>query len=289
MDEELVAEADRIYCWQGPKMKATLFSAKLGRLVLTDQRLVFHSSGKSDAGRLAARAAVSPALAMRGSSTAGLDADALNNEGSLSIPLASISNCAAGKKRALVVTHRSEDGTEHSYAFGEKMGMPARDNWVEQINRLRTSPPQLREPSGSLAHEGPTIRPKILIDAGQHIHTGTALADNTIAGWTATVARADGTVGVRGTVRGMPDPIYADLAPDALLRNNPRMLYGQVVRHPAPPPSLDAAGWVVDDVDQEASTLVLTRDHVGSSVPVDDVVRLNLDELRTRIEVIPGS
>jgi hypothetical protein len=137
MDEQLVLDADRIYRWEGPKMKATLFSAKLGRLVLTDQRLVFLSTGRSDAAKLAALGAISPALATRGGSTAGLDASALANEGSFSAPLASITRCEAGKKRALVVSYRGDDGAELSFAFGEKMGMPNRDSWVEQINGRR--------------------------------------------------------------------------------------------------------------------------------------------------------
>jgi hypothetical protein len=137
MDEQLVIDADRIYCWDGPKMKATLFSAKLGRLVLTDQRLVFLSSGKSDATKLMAKAVVSPALASRGGSTAGLDAGALANEGSVEIPLGAITRCEAGKKRALIVSYLKEDGSEQSYAFGEKMGMPGRDSWAAEVNARR--------------------------------------------------------------------------------------------------------------------------------------------------------
>ena len=138
MTEQLVAEADRIYCWGGPKMKATLFSAKLGRLVLTDQRLVFLSTGKSDAAKLAAKAALaSPIAATRGHSTAALDEDALHNEGSLSIPVGDIKSCEVGKKRALVVTYRDESGIDRAHTFGEKLGMPARDDWVDRINAMR--------------------------------------------------------------------------------------------------------------------------------------------------------
>jgi hypothetical protein len=137
MDEQLIADADRIYCWDGPKMKATLFSAKLGRLVLTDQRLVFLSSGKSDAGTLMAKAVVSPALATRGGSTVGLDGSALANEGSVEIPIGAITRCEVGKKRALVVSYLKEDGSEQSFAFGEKMGMPGRDSWVTEVNARR--------------------------------------------------------------------------------------------------------------------------------------------------------
>ena len=228
-------------------MKATVFSAKLGRLVLTDRRLVFLSFGQDLMPRRLANSTRGrePRLATAGSSTAPSTPKRLNNEGSLSIPLASIPDCTAGRSVRLS-WRTSEDGTERSYTFGEKMGMPARDSWVERIDRLRISPPkELHRPRGWLDYGSSVIGPKILIDAGRHIHTGTALADNTIAGWCATVAGADGSLRLRGTVRGKPDPIYADLAPDALLRNNPRMLYGQVVRHRLRPSSLDAAGWVI--------------------------------------------
>ena len=118
-------------------MKATLFSAKLGRLVLTDQRLVFLSTGKSDAANLAARAAISPGLATRGGSTSALDESALSNDGSFSVPLAAITRCEAGKKRALIVSYRDESGSEQSFAFGEKMGMPGRDTWATEVNARR--------------------------------------------------------------------------------------------------------------------------------------------------------
>jgi hypothetical protein len=149
---------------------------------------------------------------------------------------------------------------------------------------------------GPLSTSALPVRTKITISTGRHIHTGTALTDDTIAGWCATDVEQDGTLGLRGTVRGEPDPVYARLTPDALLRNNPRMLNGHLVRHPAPPRGLDAADWVVDavgwhpdDVAGEEATLVLVRDQVRSTARVDDLVRVNLDDLRTRIEVVHDS
>jgi hypothetical protein len=54
-------------------------------------------------------------------------------------PSRSTTPAASGKKRALVVWHRSGDGSEAAHAFGQQMGMPSRDSWVAEINRLRGS------------------------------------------------------------------------------------------------------------------------------------------------------
>lgn len=64
-EEQILLQAERIYCWAGPKMGMTLFTAKLGRLALTNERLVFLSTGKSDAGKLMAKATIHPVLGMR--------------------------------------------------------------------------------------------------------------------------------------------------------------------------------------------------------------------------------
>ena len=106
MSEQIVAENDGILCWKGPKIGMTVLNAKPGKLVLTDQRLLFLSAGKGGAG-------------------------------SLDVPLSAVSRCEAGKKRALVVWHRNGDGVEAAHAFGQQMGMPSRDSWVAEINRLR--------------------------------------------------------------------------------------------------------------------------------------------------------
>jgi hypothetical protein len=104
VSEQIVAENDGILCWKGAKMGMTVLNAKMGKLVLTDQRLLFLSAGKS---------------------------------GGLDVPLSSVLRCEAGKKRALVVWHRNDDGAEAAHAFGQQMGMPSRDAWVAEINRLR--------------------------------------------------------------------------------------------------------------------------------------------------------
>jgi hypothetical protein len=122
MDEQLIIEANKLLCWRGPKMGMTVLTAKPGRLVLTDQRLLFLSSKSSTGVPPVDGAPVSRAL---------------DDAGSLEIPLASVTRCEPGAKRALVVWHRSADGAEAAHAFGQQMGMPSRDAWVAEINRLR--------------------------------------------------------------------------------------------------------------------------------------------------------
>lgn len=139
MEEQLLAEVDGVYCWPGRKMKATLFSAKLGRLVLTSRRLVFLSTGGSDAGRRALKAAVvGPVGGMLGTSTGGLDASALRNPGSLEIPIGSLTRCESVKK-ALSISFTAADGSEKEFAFSQKIAMPGRDEWVARINSARAA------------------------------------------------------------------------------------------------------------------------------------------------------
>jgi hypothetical protein len=131
MDEQLVLQSNALYCWRGPKMGMTIFNAKLGQLVLTDQRLLFLSAGKTDAGRRMAGAAGLPAF---GGSKVAVS---LDHDGGLEVPIQAITRCEKGAKRALLVWYRGADGAEEANAFGERMGMPHGPSWVAEINRLR--------------------------------------------------------------------------------------------------------------------------------------------------------
>ncbi|MGY1812857.1 hypothetical protein [Blastococcus sp. SYSU D00820] len=135
MDEQVVAESGAVYCWNGPKMGATIFGTKLGKLVLTTQRLLFLSSKGSGAGHMGLQLTGIPGLGSQVS--VSLDA-----EGSLAMPPASISRCEMGKKRALVVWTRGAGGFEAAHAFGGRMGMPEGHAWAAEINRLRGVVPQ---------------------------------------------------------------------------------------------------------------------------------------------------
>jgi hypothetical protein len=140
MDESIILEADKVFRWDGPKRKQTLFGASLGRLVLTDQRLLFLSSGKNDvnAKRLIA-GAISPIGGLRTSSTADLDMSAVSAKGGLEVPLSSITAAELkGMFKTMTITYTGADGKEHSSTFAPKNGgMPDGNTWVAEIDKRR--------------------------------------------------------------------------------------------------------------------------------------------------------
>lgn len=137
MTERVIAEAERIYRWEGPKRKQTLFSAKLGRAVLTSERLLFLSTGKNDltVAKLAAGAAGHHLAAQRASDTSGLNLDALANPGSLEIPLGKVGECELkGMFKVLTVNYTNASGVPEASTFAPKNGgMPAGADWIVQI------------------------------------------------------------------------------------------------------------------------------------------------------------
>lgn len=140
MAEDILGQADKIFRWEGPKRKQTLFSAKLGRLVLTSERLLFLSTGKNDVtlGRVLG-GATSPLAGLRTSSTEHLDISALGSAGSLDIPLGQIEQCELkGMFKTMTVTYRDAGGTQAASTFAPKNGgMPDGPAWVEAITKAR--------------------------------------------------------------------------------------------------------------------------------------------------------
>jgi hypothetical protein len=133
-DEHVLAVADGIYRWDGPKRKTTLLSGKLGRLVLTNRRLLFLSSGKHDVtvGKVLAGARGNHLRAGRTDRTDGLDISALANEGSLDLPLEQVRSAELkGMFKFLSVTY---DGGASAFA-PKNGGMPAGQAWVELIGQ----------------------------------------------------------------------------------------------------------------------------------------------------------
>jgi hypothetical protein len=136
--------------------------------------------------------------------------------------------------------------------------------------------------------------PWIFIDVGTRVETGSGLPSrgaelpgDAIAGWTVTSVTPEGRIGLGAMRRGADHPMFVEIDADALLLNNPRLLVGRRVRHPHPPSTSPAAGWVVKAIDEPSATVSLEREHVRSSAPVEEVVRHNIEELRTRIVVLP--
>jgi hypothetical protein len=142
MDEQVLMQSDKVFRWEGKKRKQTLLSAKLGRLVLTNQRLLFLSTGKSDvtAKRLIA-GAISPAAVLSTSSTADLDLDAAHAEGGIDVPLSAITSAELkGLFKALTVTYTDETGGSNASTFAPKNGgMPDGPTWVSRLEQLRSS------------------------------------------------------------------------------------------------------------------------------------------------------
>jgi hypothetical protein len=133
-DEHVLAVADGIYRWDGPKRKTTLVSAKLGRLVLTNQRLLFLSSGRHDVtlGKVLAGASGNLARGLRTDRTDDLDITALGNAGSLDLPLEQVRAVELkGLFKFLSVTY---DGGASAFA-PKNGGMPAGQGWVELIRQ----------------------------------------------------------------------------------------------------------------------------------------------------------
>ena len=140
MEEQMIGQQDSIFRWEGPKRKATLFSAKLGRLVLTSQRIVFLSSGKNDlsAGKLMA-AAVAPIAGQMTGSTTGLDETAAENPGSIEIPLGAVTSTELkGMFKVLTIGYTDDSGAATYSTFAPKNGgMPAGQSWIESIDQAR--------------------------------------------------------------------------------------------------------------------------------------------------------
>lgn len=141
MDEQVRLLADQVFRWEGPKRKQTLFKAKLGRLVLTDQRLLFLSTGSNDlsAAKLLAGGASHGASGLITSSTKDLDLSALQAAGGLEVDLSAITSAELkGMFKVLVVHYTDQTGAAEASTFAPKNGgMPDGPTWVAELERHR--------------------------------------------------------------------------------------------------------------------------------------------------------
>lgn len=139
--EEAILLADGIYCWPGPKRKQLLTSATLGRVLLTSERLLFLSSGKHDVTvkKMLAGAGGNAATGLKTADTGDLDLTALDNKGSLEIPLYNIrASELKGMFKYLVVHYLDAAGSGSAATFAPKNGgMPVGQTWVEEIEKRR--------------------------------------------------------------------------------------------------------------------------------------------------------
>jgi hypothetical protein len=140
MDEHVIAVAEGIYRWEGPKRRATLLSATLGRLVLTSERLLFLSSGKHDVtlSKVLAGASGNTLRGLRTDRTDTLDLGALANRGSLDLPLTNLRSAELkGMFKFLSIAYDDASGVGASAFAPKQGGMPAGRSWVELIERTR--------------------------------------------------------------------------------------------------------------------------------------------------------
>ena len=142
MDEILVTQCDQLLKWDAPKRKQTVFSAKLGRLVVTNRRVVFLSTGSNDLtfGKIMAGATGLHSVALSSSQTDQLDAAALGADGALDIPLPAINEVRVkGLFKALTIGY--DPGTGQRWAsFAPKNGpIPGGDAWVRLIDDARAA------------------------------------------------------------------------------------------------------------------------------------------------------
>ncbi|MEO6122195.1 MAG: hypothetical protein ABIR32_00695 [Ilumatobacteraceae bacterium] len=141
-EEHILLQQEKVFRWEGDKRKQTLFSAKLGRLILTDRRLLFLSTGKNDvnAARLIG-GAISPLAGLRTGSTKDLDLSAVTAAGGLDIPLSGVESAELkGMFKVLTIHYRDADGQTRASTFAPKNGgMPDGGTWVSQLEQHRGS------------------------------------------------------------------------------------------------------------------------------------------------------
>ena len=96
MDEIVINIADKIFMYPYEKPVVMKFHLFIGKLVLTNQRLLFLSTGTSGIGKMLSISllwGIIPGLIFGRTSTKKLDLSALENEGSLVIKLKEIQSC----------------------------------------------------------------------------------------------------------------------------------------------------------------------------------------------------
>ncbi|MGA1794160.1 MAG: hypothetical protein ACMUHM_09425 [Thermoplasmatota archaeon] len=138
MEETVINTADRIQMWTGEKPGLTMWDSFVGRLVLTDRRLLFLSTGDSG---MKKRISVSmfvgwiPGLFLGEPKTKDLDLLALGNKGSLSIDLKDIRSFEVKRRKDLAyyISFVKENfiGQQTSYSFMTRYGFKRK--WLDRF------------------------------------------------------------------------------------------------------------------------------------------------------------
>ena len=116
----------------------SLTDSFIGKLVLTNRRLLFLSTGTSGVEKMLETGLILgpiPGLILGRTSTEEMDLSALNNEGSLSIELNQIKECIVDRRRdkAAYMSLKIDSfiGGLTSYSFMKKYGI--RKKWLEKF------------------------------------------------------------------------------------------------------------------------------------------------------------
>lgn len=166
--ERLILKADAIHRWHGRKRGRTLLKTYVGRLLLTDRRLVHLSSGGNGVARGVAMVllgavpgVVGTAVTLGDAAKGGVDwvlgklrdrdtetvrisADELAVQGSLSLPLESIEDVGLTVKRLtayLWIVQRTTEGELREYTFSDQLSMPDGPLWTPAIRAARAQLP----------------------------------------------------------------------------------------------------------------------------------------------------
>lgn len=130
MSDTVLKVTDGLHLWEKPKPGATIVGAYLGRLILTDSRLLFLSTGSSGAARAIATGLLlghAGRLVLGKTRTDELDLSALENVGSLDIPLGRITQHEVGgawwSTPHLKIQYMDKGGTREVCCLAKKGGM----------------------------------------------------------------------------------------------------------------------------------------------------------------------
>ena len=164
--ELLLLNANRIYRWQGRKVGRTIFRARVGTLLLTNRRLVFLSSGRTDVWWRMAWASLGLGPAPVANAAVATDAvrtvvgwitdrfagptpgeaveiepAALLKDGSLSVPLTALTEFGVVQKRLSsylwIACQTAGASAPQEFAFSDQVAIPGGRVWETTILQAR--------------------------------------------------------------------------------------------------------------------------------------------------------
>jgi len=138
MEEIVINIADKIYVWPREKPDLKVLDTFVGRLILTNRRLLFLSTGTSGVEkRFTTSLVLGPLLGqvLGDTKTKYMDLSALQNKGSLSLELKDVRSCEVKRRRDLAfymkVIKQNFIGEVSTYSFMTRYGF--KKKWMEKF------------------------------------------------------------------------------------------------------------------------------------------------------------